>query len=145
MSAKPLVLFLKLFYGFMPIDFKRKKLLIAQNVLLQQAGMLTGDFVIGVNDVDVKWSKHDEVVELVKASGSKIRVCVITPIDQDFLHGTTKTTPNSKTDNPKADKEADKKKEKTSSIWTLKRRSRSRDKKTGKIVANGNTKTVGAK
>ena len=121
-------------------------MLKAQNVSLQQAGMLTGDFVIGVNDVDVKWSKHDEVVELVKASGSKIRVCVITPIDEDFLHGTTKTTPNSsKTDNPKADKEADKKKEKTSSIWTLKRRSRSRDKKAGKTVANGNTKTVGAK
>ena len=108
--------------------------------------MLIGDFVIGVNDVDVKWSKHDEVVELVKASGAKIRLCIITPIDEDFLHGTTKSTPNSsKNSSTKSDDKTDKKKEKTSSIWTLKRRSRSRDKKAGKTVANGNTKTVGAK
>ena len=115
-------------------------------VFFQQAGIFNGDFVIGVNDVDVKWSKHDEVVELVKASGAKMRICVITPIDEDFLHGTTKLKPNCSNPDPsKSGKDADKKKEKTSSIWTLKRRSRSRDKKTGKTVANGNTKTVGAK
>ena len=114
--------------------------------LLQKAGMLTGDFVIGVDGVDVKWSKHEEVVELVKASGSKIQIRVITPIDEDFLHGKSKSTSDSTTSNgTKSEDITDTKREKASSIWTLKRRSRSRDKKTGKTVTNSNAKTIGAK
>ncbi len=105
--------------------------------------------MVGVNGVDVKWSKHDEVVELVKASGPQLRLSVITPLDEDFLSGTSKTQQQNGTGghSPKEHGHYKKKeKEKSgSSIWTLKRRSRSKDKKAGKAVANGSTKSVGTK
>ncbi len=43
-------------------------------------GMKEGDFIVGINEVDAKWSPHDEVVGLIKASGHDLRLRVVTPM-----------------------------------------------------------------
>ena len=43
--------------------------------------MHEGDFVIGINGDDVKWSPHDRVVTLIKASGNELALKLVTPMD----------------------------------------------------------------
>ena len=43
--------------------------------------MQEGDFVIGINDDDVKWSPHDQVVTMIKASGNALALKLVTPMD----------------------------------------------------------------
>jgi C-terminal processing protease CtpA/Prc len=47
---------------------------------LQAAGLRDGDFIIGINDIDVKWSLHDEVVSLIKESGNSLKLRVTSPM-----------------------------------------------------------------
>ncbi len=42
--------------------------------------MKEGDFIVAINDVDSKWSPHDEVVNLIKASGHDLRLKIVTPM-----------------------------------------------------------------
>lgn len=48
--------------------------------------MKEGDFIIGVNDNDVKWAKHEEVVKSILASPHRIKLELVSPLDKDFLH-----------------------------------------------------------
>ena len=50
-------------------------------MLLQGAGMKEGDYIVGINEDDVKWSAHDEVVSLIKASANSLKLRVVTPMD----------------------------------------------------------------
>ena len=43
--------------------------------------MQEGDFVIGINDDDVKWAPHDQVVTMIKASGNTLALKLVTPMD----------------------------------------------------------------
>ena len=43
--------------------------------------MKEGDYIVGINDSDVKWSPHDEVVSLIKAAGNSLKLKVVTPMD----------------------------------------------------------------
>merc|ERR1711902_175928 len=40
-----------------------------------------GDYVVAINDEDVKWSPHDEVVSLIKSSGNHLKLKLVTPMD----------------------------------------------------------------
>jgi C-terminal processing protease CtpA/Prc len=42
--------------------------------------MKEGDYIVGINDADVKWSQHDEVVNLIKASGNSLKLRLVTPM-----------------------------------------------------------------
>ena len=54
-------------------------------LLLQRAGMQEGDFIIAVDSHDVKWSRHDEVVKLIRAAGHRLVLSLITPLDKNYL------------------------------------------------------------
>ena len=49
---------------------------------LQAAGMNEGDYVVAINEEDVKWSPHDEVVSLIKSSGNNLKLKLVTPLDK---------------------------------------------------------------
>lgn len=44
-----------------------------------------GDYLFAVGDTDTRWAKHDEVVNLVRKSGSHLILRLITPMNQDSL------------------------------------------------------------
>ena len=46
----------------------------------QSGGLKDGDYIVGINDGDAKWSPHDEVVNLIKASGHSLKLRVVTPM-----------------------------------------------------------------
>lgn len=52
----------------------------------QMAGLKEGDFVVSIGQVDTKWSKHEEVVELMRRAGDRLTVKVVTPMDRNYLH-----------------------------------------------------------
>ena len=43
--------------------------------------MKEGDYIVGINEDNVKWSPHDEVVALIKASANSLKLRVVTPMD----------------------------------------------------------------
>lgn len=46
---------------------------------LQEAGLKEGDYIISVSGKDCKWSKHAEVVQLLKSTGEEgVEIGVIT-------------------------------------------------------------------
>lgn len=47
--------------------------------------MKEGDFIVGIGDKDVKWSSHDEVVSLIKASRDSLSLKLVTPVDRNYL------------------------------------------------------------
>ena len=49
--------------------------------LLQNGGMKDGDYIVAINEEDVKWSPHDQVVSLIKRSGNSLKLRLITPSD----------------------------------------------------------------
>ncbi|XP_059089008.1 rhophilin-2-A-like isoform X2 [Tigriopus californicus] len=49
--------------------------------LAETGGMKDGDYIVGINEHDVKWSPHDEVVSLIKSSGNSLKLKVVTPMD----------------------------------------------------------------
>ncbi len=42
--------------------------------------MKEGDYIVGINEHDVKWSPHDEVVSFIKGSGHALKLRVVTPM-----------------------------------------------------------------
>ncbi|XP_077302800.1 GTP-Rho-binding protein rhophilin isoform X2 [Arctopsyche grandis] len=53
--------------------------------LADLGGMREGDFIVAIGDRDVKWSPHDEVVKLIKASGDTLSLKLVTPMDRNYL------------------------------------------------------------
>jgi len=49
------------------------------------AGVGVGDFIVAVGDVDVKWSRHDQVVAMIRDSGLAVRLSLVTPVDRNFI------------------------------------------------------------
>jgi C-terminal processing protease CtpA/Prc len=43
--------------------------------------MKEGDYIVGINEDDVKWSPHDEVVALIKVAGNALKLRVVTPLE----------------------------------------------------------------
>jgi C-terminal processing protease CtpA/Prc len=44
--------------------------------------MKDGDYIVGINEQDVKWSPHDQVVALIKKSGNALKLKLVTPMDK---------------------------------------------------------------
>ena len=47
--------------------------------------MRDGDFIVAVESQDVKWSRHDEVVKLIRAAGHRLVLSLVTPLDKNYL------------------------------------------------------------
>lgn len=46
------------------------------------SGMKDGDYIVSINEQEVKWSPHDEVVSLIKRSGNALKLRLVTPLDK---------------------------------------------------------------
>ncbi len=44
--------------------------------------MKDGDYIVGINEEDVKWSKHEQVVTLIKSAGNSLKLQLVTPLDK---------------------------------------------------------------
>ena len=54
-------------------------------LLWQLAGVVVGDLIVAVGDVDVKWSRHDQVVAMIRDTGPSVRLSLVTPVDRNFI------------------------------------------------------------
>ena len=41
--------------------------------------MRAGDFIVAINDVDVKWLPHRDVIEMIKSSNGALSITLVTP------------------------------------------------------------------
>ena len=128
-------------------------------MMSQKQGVKVGDFIIGVGEQDIKWQKHDEVVALIKAAGNRLTLKLITPTDRNYLEpcqnpaslsspsAAAKTNGSSQAMSaPKSESSSQglfkrrpkgaKKSGDSSSIWTLKRKGKSKESKEDKCVMN---------
>ena len=60
---------------------KVQKPLINYHYFFQNGGMKDADYIVAINEEDVKWSPHDHVVSLIKRSGNALKLRLITPLD----------------------------------------------------------------
>lgn len=44
--------------------------------------MREGDVIIGIGDVDVKWSTHEQVVSLIKGARNDLTLRLIQPVER---------------------------------------------------------------
>jgi len=49
--------------------------------IAENGGMKDADYIVAINEEDVKWSPHDHVVSLIKRSGNALKLRLITPLD----------------------------------------------------------------
>jgi hypothetical protein len=47
--------------------------------------MKEGDFIVAIGDQDVKWSPHEDVVNLIKDAGDTLSLKLVTPMDRNYL------------------------------------------------------------
>ena len=50
--------------------------------------MKDGDYIVAINEQDVKWSPHDQVVTLIKKSGNALKLRLVTPLDKKEMKNT---------------------------------------------------------
>lgn len=56
--------------------------------LAQSVGMLVGDFIVGVDETNIKWTKHEKVVSMIKSCCNSAIVHLVTPIDHNYIDPT---------------------------------------------------------
>jgi len=61
-------------------------------------GMNEGDYVVAINEEDVKWSPHDEVVTLIKSSGNHLKLKLVTPMDKSHSKENKKSSVHNRSD-----------------------------------------------
>lgn len=49
------------------------------------AGLKRGDFLLAVNDVDVRHKSHENVVQLIRQSGDKVTMTIATPVPKQLV------------------------------------------------------------
>lgn len=54
--------------------------------------MKDGDYIVSINEQDVKWAPHDQVVSLIKKSGNSLKMKLVTPMDK--IHAKEKVGEN---------------------------------------------------
>lgn len=47
--------------------------------------MKEGDYVVGIGNKDVKWSPHQEVVQLIQNANTSLTLRLVTPMDKNYL------------------------------------------------------------
>ncbi|XP_028046177.1 rhophilin-2 [Monomorium pharaonis] len=58
---------------------------VDHNSLADMGGMKEGDFIVAINDKDVKWASHEQVVQMIKQYGDFINLKLVTPMDRNYL------------------------------------------------------------
>ena len=53
--------------------------------IIQIGGMREGDYLVTIRDQDVKWSSHASVVKLIRDSGNKLRLQIVSPLDKSLI------------------------------------------------------------
>ena len=116
--------------------------------------MQIGDFLVAVGNRDVKWCKHEEVVQLIRAAGGHLVLQLVTPTDKNYLEagpssalesGSTSGLEDKRQEMNCNDKDKkEKEQEKPGSSWTLRRKAPSKDKKIKEAV-NGSTAGVASR
>lgn len=54
--------------------------------IAEGCGLKEGDYIAALNDRDTKWTTHEEMAQLIKASGNTITLKVVTPMNWKYLH-----------------------------------------------------------
>ncbi|OTF75163.1 hypothetical protein BLA29_012728, partial [Euroglyphus maynei] len=49
------------------------------------AGLKRGDFLLAVNDVDVRHMSHENVVQIIRQSGDKVTMTIATPVPKQLV------------------------------------------------------------
>lgn len=50
--------------------------------IAEHGGMKDGDYIVSINEEEVKWSPHDQVVSMIKKSGNNLKMRLVTPLDK---------------------------------------------------------------
>ena len=50
--------------------------------LAERVGLKEGDYIAGIDDDDLKWASHTEVVAHIRRAGSEFTLHIITPMDK---------------------------------------------------------------
>lgn len=53
---------------------------------LQNSGIKTGDFIIRIGGVNVKWLEHGKVVQLIRDAGQRLVLHLVTPLDKHYTN-----------------------------------------------------------
>ena len=53
--------------------------------VLQAAGMKIGDYLLNVSKKDVRWYRHEQVINLINMVVDVVRLRIITPIYRDDI------------------------------------------------------------
>ncbi|XP_053595939.1 uncharacterized protein LOC103573796 isoform X4 [Microplitis demolitor] len=69
---------------------------VDHNSLADLGGMKEGDFIVNIDDKDVKWASHEQVVRLIKQCGDSISLKLVTPMDRNYLKKPVKTSHHDK-------------------------------------------------
>ncbi|KAK3597535.1 hypothetical protein CHS0354_018134 [Potamilus streckersoni] len=60
---------------------------IESGSIAKASSMKNGDVIVAVGNIDTKWAKHDEVVTLVRKSGTHLALKLVTPMNQSMTEG----------------------------------------------------------
>ena len=55
----------------------------------QLADVGVGDFIVAVGDVDAKWTRHAQVVAMIRDAGLAVRLSLVTPADRNSIDSGT--------------------------------------------------------
>lgn len=69
------------------------------------AGLKRGDFLLAVNDVDVRHMSHENVVQLIRQSGDKVTMTIATPVPKQLVSILKKKGKTGQTNNYNANKQ----------------------------------------
>ncbi|CAG4968843.1 unnamed protein product [Colias eurytheme] len=72
---------------------------VEPNSLADMAGMREGDFIISIGDKDVKWSSHEEVVQLIQQAEDSLTLRLATPMDKNAVKASPDTSRQSSSTN----------------------------------------------
>lgn len=78
--------------------------------------MKDGDFIVSIGDRDVKWSPHEEVVQLIKDAGKSLSLKLVTPMHKNSNNHHTHNSRVKGTESIKESKTSEKNQSPSSSI-----------------------------
>ena len=53
--------------------------------VLQFAGIKCGDYLVSVEDRDVRWDKHEQVITLINMVVDMVRLKIVTPVEKNNI------------------------------------------------------------
>lgn len=59
--------------------------IVESNSLAEHGSIKEGDYIVSIEDKDVKWAYHEEVVLLIKKCGDTLNMKIVTPMDINYL------------------------------------------------------------